>query len=88
MKKKIKKRRKNPPTVLHQTICRVTLDIAIKARRVDISTHQVLIEIGCPHGKVVVRHWLLGASGILVLSELAMICKIALICILPWSMDH
>jgi len=35
----------NPPFVLRQTIHGVTLDIAVKARRVGGSTHQVSAEI-------------------------------------------
>ncbi|KAM3738085.1 hypothetical protein ACB098_09G106900 [Castanea mollissima] len=40
----------------------VTPDIAVKARRVGGSTHQVPIEIGFAQGKSLAIRWLLGAS--------------------------
>ena len=40
----------------------VTPDIAVKARRVGGSTHQVPIEIGSTQGKALAIRWLLGAS--------------------------
>ncbi|KAL4329361.1 hypothetical protein AHAS_Ahas13G0292400 [Arachis hypogaea] len=52
----------NPLSVLHQAIRGVTPDIAVKARRVGGSTHQVPIEIGSTQGKALAIHWLLGAS--------------------------
>ncbi|KAL4323508.1 hypothetical protein GQ457_11G033110 [Hibiscus cannabinus] len=52
----------NPLFVLRQAIRGVTPDIAVKARRVGGSTHQVPIEIGSTKGKALVIHWLLGAS--------------------------
>jgi small subunit ribosomal protein S7 len=41
----------NPLSVLRQAIRGVTPDIAVKARRVGGSTHQVPIEIGSTQGK-------------------------------------
>nr|YP_010624069.1 ribosomal protein S7 [Goniothalamus tamirensis]YP_010624094.1 ribosomal protein S7 [Goniothalamus tamirensis]WBF98355.1 ribosomal protein S7 [Goniothalamus tamirensis]WBF98380.1 ribosomal protein S7 [Goniothalamus tamirensis] len=52
----------NPLYVLRQAIRRVTPDIAVKARRVRGSTHQVPIEIGPRQGRVLAIRWLLGAS--------------------------
>ncbi|KAL0906111.1 hypothetical protein M5K25_024577 [Dendrobium thyrsiflorum] len=52
----------NPQSVLRQAIRGVTLDIAVKARRVGGSTHQVPIEIGSTQGKALAIRWLLGAS--------------------------
>jgi small subunit ribosomal protein S7 len=46
MKKIQQKTETNPLSVLHQAIREVTPDIAVKARRVGGSTHQVPIEIG------------------------------------------
>jgi hypothetical protein len=46
----------NQPSDLRQAIHRVTLNIAVKGRRVSRSTHQVPIEIGsgmCHRGKCV-----------------------------------
>ncbi|KAL6556190.1 hypothetical protein OROGR_005478 [Orobanche gracilis] len=61
--KKIKKKKKtNTLSVLRQTIRRVTPDIAVKARRVSGSTHQVPIEIGSTQGKAIAIRWLLAAS--------------------------
>nr|YP_009002331.1 ribosomal protein S7 [Orobanche gracilis]CDL78887.1 ribosomal protein S7 [Orobanche gracilis] len=60
--KKIKKKKKNPLSVLRQAIRRVTPDIAVKARRVSGSTHQVPIEIGSTQGKALAIRWLLAAS--------------------------
>ncbi|MBA0813316.1 hypothetical protein Gohar_027178, partial [Gossypium harknessii] len=45
-----------------QAIRGVTLDIAVKARCVGGSTHQVPIEIGSTQGKTLAIRWLLGAS--------------------------
>ncbi|KAK8962724.1 hypothetical protein KSP40_PGU020436 [Platanthera guangdongensis] len=52
----------NPLSVLRQAIRVVTPDIAVKARRVGGSTHQVPIEIGSTQGKALAIRWLLGAS--------------------------
>ena len=52
----------NPLSVLRQAIRGVTPDIAVKARRVGGSTHQVPFEIGSTQGKALAIHWLLGAS--------------------------
>nr|YP_009000140.1 ribosomal protein S7 [Silene chalcedonica]YP_009000153.1 ribosomal protein S7 [Silene chalcedonica]AGZ18131.1 ribosomal protein S7 [Silene chalcedonica]AGZ18144.1 ribosomal protein S7 [Silene chalcedonica] len=57
-----KKTEKNPLSVLRQAIRRVTPDIAVKARRVSGSTHQVPIEIGYTQGKALAIRWLLGAA--------------------------
>ncbi|KAJ7941912.1 30S ribosomal protein S7, chloroplastic [Quillaja saponaria] len=56
------KDRTNPLSVLRQAIRGVTPDIAVKARRVGGSTHQVPIEIGSTQGKALAIRWLLGAS--------------------------
>ena len=45
-----------------QAIRGVTPDIAVKARRVGGSTHQVPVEIGSTQGKALAIRWLLGAS--------------------------
>nr|YP_009863960.1 30S ribosomal protein S7 [Corsia dispar]AKP49402.1 30S ribosomal protein S7 [Corsia dispar]QKE31453.1 30S ribosomal protein S7 [Corsia dispar] len=60
--KKKKKKEKNPISVLHQAIRRVTPNIAVKARRVGGLTRQVPIEIGSKQGKALAIRWLLGAS--------------------------
>ncbi|KAD7117375.1 hypothetical protein E3N88_04643 [Mikania micrantha] len=52
----------NPLFVLHQAIHGVTSGIAVKARRVGGSTHQVPIEIGSTQGKALAIRWLLAAS--------------------------
>ncbi|KAJ6215308.1 hypothetical protein RDWZM_010626, partial [Blomia tropicalis] len=52
----------NPLSVLRQAIRGVTPDIAVKARRVGGSTHQVPIEIGSTQGKALAIRWLLAAS--------------------------
>nr|YP_009561655.1 ribosomal protein S7 [Commiphora gileadensis]QAT19743.1 ribosomal protein S7 [Commiphora gileadensis] len=57
-----KRQKKNPLSVLRQAIRGVTPDIAVKARRVGGSTHQVPIEIGSAQGKALAVRWLLGAS--------------------------
>ncbi|KAL9400982.1 hypothetical protein Peur_004831 [Populus x canadensis] len=62
MKKIQQKTETNPLSILHQTIRGVTPDIAVKARRVGGSTHQVPIEIGFTQGKALAIRWLLGAS--------------------------
>ncbi|PIA28987.1 hypothetical protein AQUCO_06400038v1 [Aquilegia coerulea] len=51
-----------PLSVLRQAIRRVTPDIAVKARRVSGSTHQVSFEKGSTQGKELAIRWLLGAS--------------------------
>ncbi|WZZ86980.1 hypothetical protein YC2023_115559 [Brassica napus] len=55
-------KRFNSELLYVQAICGVTPDIAIKARRVGGSTHQVPIEIGSTQGKALAIRWLLGAS--------------------------
>ncbi|TYI27063.1 hypothetical protein ES332_A05G153300v1 [Gossypium tomentosum] len=62
LKKIQQKTETNPLSVLRQAICGVTPDIAVKARRVGGSTHQVPIEIGFTQGKAFAIRWLLGAS--------------------------
>ncbi|KAF3952387.1 hypothetical protein CMV_022052 [Castanea mollissima] len=62
MKKIQQKTETNPLSVLRQAIRGVTPDIAVKARRVGGSTHQVPIEIGSAQGKALAIRWLLGAS--------------------------
>nr|YP_004123461.1 ribosomal protein S7 [Rhizanthella gardneri]ACU46592.1 ribosomal protein S7 [Rhizanthella gardneri] len=52
----------NPLSVLRRAMRRVTPNIAVKARRVGGSTHQVPIEIGSRQGKAFAIRWLLGAS--------------------------
>src|SRR5574344_3107516 len=51
VKKIQQKTETNPRSVLHQAIREVTPDIAVKARRVGGSTHQVPIEIGSTQGR-------------------------------------
>ncbi|KAL4655100.1 hypothetical protein ACB092_01G426600 [Castanea dentata] len=62
MKKIQQKTETNPLFVLRQAIRGVTPNIAVKARRVGRSTHQVPIEIGSTQGKALAIRWLLGAS--------------------------
>ncbi|KAK8949792.1 hypothetical protein KSP40_PGU003053 [Platanthera guangdongensis] len=62
VKKIQQKTEANPLSVLRQAIRVVTPDIAVKARRVGGSTHQVPIEIGFTQGKALAISWLLGAS--------------------------
>ncbi|KAK8926074.1 hypothetical protein KSP39_PZI018889 [Platanthera zijinensis] len=62
VKKIQQKTEANPLSVLRQAIRGVTPDIAVKARRVGGSTHQVPIEIGSTQGKALAIRWLLGAS--------------------------
>ncbi|KAL8248021.1 hypothetical protein R6Q59_009237 [Mikania micrantha] len=52
----------NSLSVLRQAIHGVTPGIAVKARRVGGSTHQVPIEIGSTQGKALAIRWLLAAS--------------------------
>ncbi|KAK3023857.1 hypothetical protein RJ639_043988 [Escallonia herrerae] len=52
----------NPLSVLRQAIRGVTPNIAVKARRVGGSTHQVPIEIGSTQGKALAIRWLLATS--------------------------
>ncbi|TYH63270.1 hypothetical protein ES332_D07G179900v1 [Gossypium tomentosum] len=50
-------------SVMSETVIRgVTLDIAVKERRIGGSIHQVPIEIGSTQGKTLAIRWLLGAS--------------------------
>nr|YP_010268769.1 ribosomal protein S7 [Caragana brevifolia]YP_010758642.1 ribosomal protein S7 [Caragana opulens]UIG88037.1 ribosomal protein S7 [Caragana brevifolia]WEW73106.1 ribosomal protein S7 [Caragana opulens]WFG50199.1 ribosomal protein S7 [Caragana opulens]WGF20209.1 ribosomal protein S7 [Caragana opulens] len=62
MKRIKQKTKRNPVSVLHQAIRRVTPNIAVKARRVSGSTHQVPSEIGSTQGTALAIRWLLGAS--------------------------
>nr|WBF97895.1 ribosomal protein S7 [Annona muricata]WBF97918.1 ribosomal protein S7 [Annona muricata] len=62
IKKIQQKTETNPLVVLRQAIDRVTPEIAVKARRVRGSTHQVPIEIEPRQGRVLAIRWLLGAS--------------------------
>jgi small subunit ribosomal protein S7 len=62
VKKIQQKTERNPLSVLRQAIRGVTPEIAVKARRVGGSTHQVPIEIGSTQGKALAIRWLLGAS--------------------------
>nr|YP_009447075.1 ribosomal protein S7 [Adenocalymma pedunculatum]YP_009447089.1 ribosomal protein S7 [Adenocalymma pedunculatum]YP_009447327.1 ribosomal protein S7 [Adenocalymma candolleanum]YP_009447343.1 ribosomal protein S7 [Adenocalymma candolleanum]AVM84507.1 ribosomal protein S7 [Adenocalymma validum]ATY48349.1 ribosomal protein S7 [Adenocalymma pedunculatum]ATY48350.1 ribosomal protein S7 [Adenocalymma pedunculatum]ATY48602.1 ribosomal protein S7 [Adenocalymma candolleanum]ATY48603.1 ribosomal pro len=62
MKKIQQKTETNPLSVLRQAIRRITPKIAVKARRVSGSTHQVPIEIGPAQGKALAIRWLLAAS--------------------------
>ncbi|KAH0440539.1 hypothetical protein IEQ34_025562 [Dendrobium chrysotoxum] len=62
VKKIQQKTETNPLSVLRQAIRGVTPDIAVKARRVGGSTHQVPISIGSTQGKALAIRWLLGAS--------------------------
>ncbi|KAL4196971.1 hypothetical protein AMTRI_Chr04g248930 [Amborella trichopoda] len=62
LKKIQQKTETNPLSVLRQAIRGVTPDIAVKARRVGGSTHQVPIEIGSTQGKALAICWFLGAS--------------------------
>nr|YP_009446735.1 ribosomal protein S7 [Adenocalymma biternatum]YP_009446749.1 ribosomal protein S7 [Adenocalymma biternatum]ATY48009.1 ribosomal protein S7 [Adenocalymma biternatum]ATY48010.1 ribosomal protein S7 [Adenocalymma biternatum] len=61
--KKIQQRTEtNPLSVLRQAIRRIIPKIAVKARRVSGSTHQVPIEIERAQGKALAIRWLLAAS--------------------------
>ncbi|KAH1032493.1 hypothetical protein J1N35_044667 [Gossypium stocksii] len=62
LKKIQQKTETNPLSVLRQAIHGVTPDIAVKARRVGGSTHQVSIEIRSTQGKALAIRLLLGAS--------------------------
>ncbi|KAD5318114.1 hypothetical protein E3N88_18060 [Mikania micrantha] len=62
VKKIEQKTETNPLSVLRQAIHGVTPGIAVKARRVGGSTHQVPIEIGSTQGKALAIRWLLAAS--------------------------
>ena len=57
VKKIQQKTETNPLSVLRQAIRGVTPDIAVKARRVGGSTHQVPIEIGSTQGKALAIRW-------------------------------
>ncbi|CAN6441067.1 unnamed protein product [Victoria cruziana] len=61
VKKIQQKTETNPLSFLRQAIHGVTPNIAVKARRVGGSTHQVPMEIGSIQGKALSNHWLLGA---------------------------
>ncbi|KAE9617795.1 putative ribosomal protein S5/S7 [Lupinus albus] len=56
------RRETKPLSILRQAIRGVTPDIAVKARRVGGSTHQVPIQIGSAQGKALAIRWLLGES--------------------------
>nr|YP_009470590.1 ribosomal protein S7 [Populus wilsonii]YP_009470603.1 ribosomal protein S7 [Populus wilsonii]AVF96952.1 ribosomal protein S7 [Populus wilsonii]AVF96953.1 ribosomal protein S7 [Populus wilsonii] len=60
MKKIQQKIQTNSLSVLRQAIRGVTPAIAVKAKRVGGSTHQVPIEIGSTQGKALAVRWLLG----------------------------
>nr|ANQ38709.1 ribosomal protein S7 [Cynomorium coccineum]ANQ38710.1 ribosomal protein S7 [Cynomorium coccineum]ANS54306.1 small ribosomal protein 7 [Cynomorium coccineum] len=61
--KNIKKNtEKDPLSVLYGAIHKVTPNIAVKARRVGGSTHQIPIEIRSTQGGTLAIRWLLGAS--------------------------
>ncbi|CAN6453967.1 unnamed protein product [Victoria cruziana] len=62
MKKIQQKTETNALSILRQAIRGVTPNIAVKARHVGGSTHQVFIEIGSTQGKALAIRWLLGAS--------------------------
>nr|YP_010964581.1 ribosomal protein S7 [Hedysarum campylocarpon]WNM89236.1 ribosomal protein S7 [Hedysarum campylocarpon] len=62
MKRVQQKKKTNPLSVLRQAIRRVTPNIAVKARRLSGSTHQVPIEIGSTQRKALAIRWLLAAS--------------------------
>nr|GEV50698.1 ribosomal protein S7, chloroplastic [Tanacetum cinerariifolium] len=62
VKKIQQKTETNPLSVLRQAIHGVTPSIAVKARHVGGSTHQVPIEIGSTQGKALAIRWLLAAS--------------------------
>nr|YP_011033897.1 ribosomal protein S7 [Gueldenstaedtia verna]WRI15698.1 ribosomal protein S7 [Gueldenstaedtia verna] len=62
MKRIQQKTERNPLSVLRQAIDRVTPTLAVKARRVSGSTHQVPFEIKAPQGKALAIRWLLAAS--------------------------
>ncbi len=53
---------KNPLSILHQAICRVTHNVTSKTRRVGGSTYQVPIKIKFAQTKTLVICWLLGAA--------------------------
>nr|YP_010965008.1 ribosomal protein S7 [Vicia tibetica]WNM89911.1 ribosomal protein S7 [Vicia tibetica] len=62
MKRIQQKTETNPLSVLREAIGRITPKIAVKARRVSGSTHQVPFEIKPPQGKALAIRWLLAAS--------------------------
>nr|YP_003587543.1 ribosomal protein S7 [Pisum sativum]ADE43541.1 ribosomal protein S7 [Pisum sativum] len=62
MKRIQQKTKTNPLSVLREAIRRVTPNLAVKARRVSGSTHQVPIEIESTQGKELAIRWLLAAS--------------------------
>nr|YP_009141515.1 ribosomal protein S7 [Lathyrus tingitanus]AIL56041.1 ribosomal protein S7 [Lathyrus tingitanus] len=62
MKRVQQKKETNPLSVLREAILKVTPKIAVKARRVRGSTHQVPIELNPPQGKALAIRWLLAAS--------------------------
>lgn len=62
VKKIQQKTETNPLYVLREAIHQVTPTLAVKARRVSGSTHQVPIEIESTQGKALAIRWLLAAS--------------------------
>nr|YP_010010812.1 ribosomal protein S7 [Tibetia himalaica]QOI00431.1 ribosomal protein S7 [Tibetia himalaica] len=62
MKRIQQKTETNPLSVLRQAIHRITPRIAVKARRVSGSTHQVPIQLKPPQAKALAIRWLLAAS--------------------------
>nr|YP_010176758.1 ribosomal protein S7 [Vicia costata]QSQ72500.1 ribosomal protein S7 [Vicia costata] len=62
MKRIQQKTETNPLSVLREAIGRITPKIAVKARRVSGSTHQVPLDIKAPQGKALAIRWLLAAS--------------------------
>ncbi|CAL5182595.1 unnamed protein product [Lathyrus oleraceus] len=62
MKRIQQKTKTNPLSVLREAIRRVTPNLAVKARRVSGSTHQVPIEIESTQGKELAIRWFLAAS--------------------------
>jgi small subunit ribosomal protein S7 len=53
--------KKNPLSILHQVICRVTPNVTVKARRMGGSTYQVPTKIESAQGIKLSICWLLGA---------------------------
>nr|YP_010601416.1 ribosomal protein S7 [Ceratocephala testiculata]YP_010601429.1 ribosomal protein S7 [Ceratocephala testiculata]QFV18866.1 ribosomal protein S7 [Ceratocephala falcata]QFV18879.1 ribosomal protein S7 [Ceratocephala falcata]WAL35699.1 ribosomal protein S7 [Ceratocephala testiculata]WAL35700.1 ribosomal protein S7 [Ceratocephala testiculata] len=62
LKKIQQKTETNPLSVLREAIRRVTPALAVKARRVSGSTHQVPTNVGPKQGRALAIRWLLGAS--------------------------
>lgn len=62
MKSIQQKTKTNPLSISREAIRRVTPNLAVKARHMSGSTHQVPIEIESTQGKELVIRWLLVAS--------------------------